>query len=155
MELAPSSHDARNKILISINNSQFLPHFLLDFRGEVFSLFLKLKYSQFTLLCWFLWFSFIYIYICIHAHTMYMYVYVYTHTLFQIILHYRLLKYIEYSSLCYTAGPCCISFLYKLICICQPQTPNLSLPTLSPLIAIRLFSMSQNLFCNKFLCIIF
>ena len=54
MELAPSSHDARNKILISINNSQFIPHFLLDFRGEVFSLFLKLKYSQFTSLCSFL-----------------------------------------------------------------------------------------------------
>ena len=36
--------------------------------------------------------------------------------LLQILFHYRLLQDIEYSSLCYTVGPCCLSFLfYKFI----------------------------------------
>ena len=32
--------------------------------------------------------------------------------LFQILFHYRLLQDIEYSSLCYTVGPCCLPALY-------------------------------------------
>ena len=36
--------------------------------------------------------------------------------------------YIKYSSLCYTVGPCCLSILYKIVCICKSQTPNPSLP---------------------------
>ena len=38
----------------------------------------------------------------------YMCVYIHTHTLFQILFHYSLLQDIEYSSLCYTVGPCCL-----------------------------------------------
>ena len=34
----------------------------------------------------------------------------------------------EYSSLCYTAGPLCLSILYIVVCICQSQTLNTSLP---------------------------
>ena len=34
-----------------------------------------------------------------------------------ILFHYRLLKGIEYSSLCYTVGPCCLSVFYTVICI--------------------------------------
>ena len=34
--------------------------------------------------------------------------------LFQIIFHNRLFQEIEYSSLCYTVGPCCLSILYKI-----------------------------------------
>ena len=34
----------------------------------------------------------------------------------------------EQSSLCYTIGPCWLSILYIVVCICQSQTPNLSLP---------------------------
>ena len=30
--------------------------------------------------------------------------------LLQILFHYRLLQDIEYSSLCYSVGPCCLSF---------------------------------------------
>ena len=38
--------------------------------------------------------------------------------LFQILFHYRLLQDIEYSSLCYTVGPCCLSILCIGVCIC-------------------------------------
>ena len=36
---------------------------------------------------------------------------------FQVTFHYRLLQDIEYSSLCYTVGPCCLSILYIVVCI--------------------------------------
>ena len=52
--------------------------------------------------------------ICIYIH-------------FHILFHYRLLQDIEYDSLCYTVGPCCLSILYiTVVCIYQSQTPNLS-----------------------------
>ena len=38
--------------------------------------------------------------------------------LFQILFHYRLLQDIENSSLSYTVGPCCLSILYTVVCIC-------------------------------------
>ena len=41
---------------------------------------------------------------------------------------YRLLQGIEYSSLCCTVGPCCLSVLNIVMCICSFQIPNLSLP---------------------------
>ena len=47
---------------------------------------------------------------------------------FWILFHYWLLRDIEYSSLCYTVGPCCLSILYIVVCICLSQTPNLFLP---------------------------
>ena len=37
---------------------------------------------------------------------------------FQILFHYRLLQGIEYSSLGYIVGPCCLSLLYIVMCIC-------------------------------------
>ena len=48
---------------------------------------------------------------------------------FVIFPHYSLLQDIEYSSLCYTVGPCWLSVLYILVCICQYQTPSLPPPT--------------------------
>ena len=39
----------------------------------------------------------------------YTYICINTCILFQIIFHYKLLQDIEYSSLCYTVGPCCLS----------------------------------------------
>ena len=33
--------------------------------------------------------------------------YIYTYILFHILFHYTLSQYTEYSSLCYTGGPCC------------------------------------------------
>ena len=35
-----------------------------------------------------------------------LYIYIYLSILFQILFHYRLSPDIEYSSLCYTVGPC-------------------------------------------------
>ena len=46
--------------------------------------------------------------------------YIYTSFLFQILLHYRLLPDIEYSSLCCTIGPCCQSILYAVIVPVHP-----------------------------------
>ena len=37
--------------------------------------------------------------------------------LLQILFHCRLLYDIEYSSLCYTVGPCCLPVLYMVVCI--------------------------------------
>ena len=49
------------------------------------------------------------------------------YTVFRIPSHYGLLQDIEYSSLCYTVGPCYLSILLIVVCICQSQTPNLSI----------------------------
>ena len=37
--------------------------------------------------------------------------------LFHILFHYGISQDIEYSSLCYTVGPCCLSILYIIVCI--------------------------------------
>ena len=37
------------------------------------------------------------------------------YTLFQILFDYRLLQDIEYSSLCYTVGVCCLSILCLVV----------------------------------------
>ena len=66
--------------------------------------------------------------------------------LFHILSHYGLSQDTEYSSLCYTVGPCCLSILYIIVCICQSQTPTPSLPTFLPLGNYSLFSMSVSLF---------
>ena len=43
--------------------------------------------------------------------------YIYIYILFQILFHYRLLQDSEYSSLCYTVGPCCLSILYTVVSV--------------------------------------
>ena len=43
---------------------------------------------------------------------------IYIYILFQILFHYRLLRDIEYSSLCHTVNPCCLSIFYIMVCIC-------------------------------------
>ena len=52
------------------------------------------------------------------------YIYIYFF-FFQILLPYRLLQSIEYSSLCYPEGPCWLSVLYIVVYICQSQTSNI------------------------------
>ena len=42
----------------------------------------------------------------------------FSYIFFQIIFHYKLLQDIEYSFLCSTAHPCCLSILYIEDCIC-------------------------------------
>ena len=56
----------------------------------------KLKYNKFTALCWFRVYSKV---TWLHTH------------FFQILFRYRLLQDIEYSSLCYTVGPCCLFYI--------------------------------------------
>ena len=46
--------------------------------------------------------------------------------LFKILFHDGLLQDIEYSSLCFTVGPCWLSILYIVVCLCSFQAPNLS-----------------------------
>ena len=46
----------------------------------------------------------------------YIYKYIHTHILFYILFHYGLSQDIDYSSLCYTVGPCCLSILYIIAC---------------------------------------
>ena len=62
----------------------------------------------------------------------YMCIYIHIDILFQILFHYRLLQDIEYSSLCCTVGPGCLSILYIVVCTCQFPSPNLSLLPLLP-----------------------
>ena len=43
---------------------------------------------------------------------------VYIYIPFQILFPISLLQNIDYSSLCYTVGPCWLSILYIVVCIC-------------------------------------
>ena len=53
-----------------------------------------------------------------------------------------LLQDIDYSSLCYTAGPHCLSILYIIICLPVPAL-NLSLPYPSPLASTSLLYVCE------------
>ena len=66
---------------------------------------------------------------------------------FHILFHFGLSWDIEYSSLCYTVGPCCLSILYMYVCVCVYIYINLYLliPN-SLLVATSLFSVSEKLF---------
>ena len=39
--------------------------------------------------------------------------------IFQILFPFSLLQNTEYSSMCYTVGPCCLSVLYIVVCVCH------------------------------------
>ena len=54
----------------------------------------------------------------------YIYIYIYIYIVLDL-CHYRLLQYIEYSSLCYTVDLYCLSFIYNSVYL-QIQAPNLS-----------------------------
>ena len=70
----------------------------------------------------------------------------YIRILFYILFRYDLSQDTDYSSLGSTVGPCCLSILYTIICICQPQTPNLSLSQAHLLATLHPFSVSVSLF---------
>ena len=44
------------------------------------------------------------------------YTYWHISILFQILFHYRLLQDVDYTSVCYTVGPCYLSILYIAVC---------------------------------------
>ena len=56
------------------------------------------------------------------------YTYICIYTFFKKIFFSTVVYHIEYSSLCYTVGHCCLSILYIIVCICESQPPNPSLP---------------------------
>ena len=58
---------------------------------------------------------YIYIVVLISAIQQSDYSYIHVCILFNILFHYGLSQDVEYSSLCYTLGPCCLSILYKLV----------------------------------------
>ena len=64
--------------------------------------------------------------VLLHSKVIQLYLHIYI--LFHILFHYGLLQDIEYSSLCYTVGPCCLSILYIL-----SLTTTLPPPPLLPL----------------------
>ena len=69
------------------------------------------------MLCYFLLYSRVtQLYTCLHSF---------------VLFHPGLSQTIEYSFLCYTVGPCSLSIVYKLVCICWLQTPSPS-PSLLP-----------------------
>ena len=60
--------------------------------------------------------------------------------LFQFFFHFKLLQDIEYSSLSYIVGPCCLSILYNVV---QFSSVAQSCPTLcDPMITARQASLS-------------
>ena len=54
--------------------------------------------------------------------------YTYIYVLFNILFHSGLSQDIKYTSLCYTVGPCWLSILCIVVCICRCDVLNLSLP---------------------------
>ena len=61
---------------------------------------------------------------------------------FHNLFHFGLLWDMEYSSLCYTVGSCCLPILYIYVCICYPFPP----PWQPQACSLRL---SQFLFCSQ------
>ena len=51
---------------------------------------------------------------------------------FHILFHYGILQDIDYSSLFYTAGPCCLSIQYIIVCMCKSRLQSIPPPSVSP-----------------------
>ena len=68
----------------------------------------------------------------------------YTYSFFSIIVYHRILKI-----LCYTAGPCCLSILYIIVCISLSKTPILST---IPLPLCVCCSAAQSCLCDLMDC---
>ena len=61
------------------------------------------------------WFRYIYVCVCVYIYIyIYIYIHIYIYILLQILFHYRVLQDTEYSSLCFTVGPCCLPILFNL-----------------------------------------
>ena len=79
---------------------------ILNGRNQANYLFKKnQKYNWFTMLCKFV----------VYSKVIQTYIYIFF--LFHILFHYDFSQDIEYTSLCYTVGPCCLSILY-IFCFC-------------------------------------
>jgi len=80
-----------------------------------FQNFILLIYSWFTMCQLLLYRKVIQLYTHTHIY-MYIYTHTYTHSIFHILFRYGSLQDTEYSSLCYTVGPCLL-ILYRRVCI--------------------------------------
>ena len=76
---------------------------------------------------------------------------------FNILFHYCLSLDIEYTSLCYTVGPCCLPILCIIAYICSSQTPGPSLPQPLPLdnhqsisLSFYIMSLRTSIFITSF-----
>ena len=79
-------------------------------------------------------------------HTIYISIYcTYIYILFHTLFHCGLSQDIEYSSLCYAVGPCCLSILYKSLPLLI-SFPFLPFQTPHPFGTISLFSVCMSLF---------
>ena len=77
-------------------------------------------------------------------------IHIYAH--FHILIRCGLSWDIKYSSLCHTAGRCCLSILCVMVCVWQSQAPTLSLPlVVSAMATPAPFSVSVSLpaFCGE------
>ena len=83
--------------------------------------FFLLDCSWFTVLCWFPRYS--------RVIQLYMYMCLFFFRFFP----YRSSQNIKQNFLCYTVGPCWLSILYIVVCICQFHTSNLSFLPIFPL----------------------
>ena len=81
--------------------------------------------------------------ICSWTYSFFSVIHIYI--LYQIRFLYRL---VEYTSLCYTVGPCCLSILYTVCVYVNPKLLSYPSPA-SPLVTISLFSMSVGLFLKN------
>ena len=85
----------------------------------------------------------------------------YVYILCRMLFHYRLLQDIEYHSLCYAIGPCCLSiiYIYRSTCLLTPNSQFSPSPS-SSLINISLFSLQESfkssffLFFSRAMCLI-
>ena len=83
----------------------------------------------------------------------------YTYRYFlNILFHYSLPQDTEYSSLCYTVGPYCLSTLHIIVYICYSHTPSPALhpppPPWQPQVCSLCLWVSF-CFLNRFICAIF
>ena len=73
--------------------------------------------------------------------------YIYLSTLFHTLFHCGLSQDIEYSSLCYAVGPCCLFNLCIIFASVIPNSQSTPLPpSPSHLATARLFSVSMSMF---------
>ena len=73
--------------------------------------------------------------------------YIYISTLFHTLFHYGLSQDIEYSSLCFAVGPCCLFNLCIIFASVIPNSQSTPLPpSPSRLATARLFSVSMSMF---------
>ena len=93
-------------------------------------------YSWFILLCQFLLYSIV--------TQSYVYIHSFSHTIF----HHVLSQEIEYSSLCYTVRPHCLSILNVIVYIYQAQTPHPSHSLPTPPWQPQVCSLSMSLLMN-------